>query len=165
MTQTTIRPEVPGDAGGVRDVLRAAFQGEAEAKLVDELRADQDIALALVAVDAKENVVGYVAFSRLLVGEMPCIGLAPLAVAPEYQRHGVGDALIAHGMLALKQRGEKLAFVLGDPAYYKRFGFDPQAAAAFTSEYAGRYFMACRFTADAPTSGTVHYPPAFERLG
>ena len=165
MTPTTIRPDVPGDAAGVRDVLRAAFQGEAEAKLVDELRADQDIALALVAVDAKENVVGYVAFPRLLVGEMPCIGLAPLAVAPEYQRQGVGDALIARGMLALKQRGEKLAFVLGDPAYYKRFGFDPQAAAAFTSEYAGRYFMAYRLTADAPRSGTVHYPPAFERLG
>ncbi|HET7678903.1 MAG TPA: N-acetyltransferase [Xanthobacteraceae bacterium] len=165
MSETTIRPELPGDVASVRDVLRAAFQGEAEAKLVDGLRAGDDIALSLVATDAKERVVGYVAFPRLLVDEIPCIGLAPLAVALEYQRRGVGEALITRGMLALKQRGEKLAFVLGDPAYYRRFGFDPQAAAAFISDYAGPCFMAYRFTADAPASGTVHYPPAFARLG
>lgn len=165
MSGITIRPELPGDVAGVRDVLRAAFQGEAEAKLVDELRAGDDIALSLVAVDAKDKVVGYVAFPRLLVDEIPCIGLAPLAVALGYQRGGVGEALITRGMLALKQRGEKLAFVLGDPAYYRRFGFDPQTAAAFLSVYAGPYFMAYRLTADAPTSGTVHYPPAFARLG
>jgi putative acetyltransferase len=165
VSETTIRPELPGDVAGVRNVLRTAFQGEAEAKLVDELRTGDDIALALVAIDPKASVIGYVAFPRLLVDEIPCIGLAPLGVAPEYQRRGVGEALITRGMLTLKQRGEKLAFVLGDPAYYQRFGFDPQAAAAFISDYAGPYFMAYRFTADAPTSGTVHYPPAFARLG
>ncbi len=165
MTQTTIRPEVPGDAAGVRDVLRAAFQGEAEAKLVDELRADGDIVLSLVAVDQNGGVVGYVAFPRLSVEGVPSAGLAPVAIAPEYQRGGLGQALIEQGMSMLRQRGEKLVFVLGAPAYYARFGFDPQTAAAFTSDYSGRYFMAYRFTADAPTSGTVHYPPAFGRLG
>jgi putative acetyltransferase len=64
----------------------------------------------------------------------------------------------------LKQRGEKLVFVLGDPNYYTRFGFDPQAATAFTSDYSGPYFMAYRLEG-APASGTVRYPPAFARLG
>jgi putative acetyltransferase len=162
VSQTIIREETPDDAAGVRDVLRAAFQGDVEAKLVDELRANGDIVLSLVAADPK-SVVGYVAFPRLSVAETPCVGLAPVAVAPEYQRHGVGKALIEQGMATLKQRGEKLVFVLGEPDYYTRFGFDQQAATAFTSDYSGPYFMAYRLEG-APASGAVRYPPAFARL-
>jgi putative acetyltransferase len=162
---TTIRVEVAGDAAGLRDLLRAAFEGEAEAKLVDELRVDNDIVLSLVAVDAEQTVIGYVVFHRLWVEDVPCIGLAPLAVAPDHQGRGIGSALITRSMLALKQRGAKAVFVVGDPAYYIRFGFDPQAAAPFVSDYAGPHFMLYRFTADAPTLGTVRYPPPFARLG
>ncbi len=165
MSETIIRDETPGDAGGVRDVLRAAFQGDVEAKLVDELRADGDIVLSLVAIDPKGGVIGYVAFPRLSVAEVPCIGLAPVAVAPEHQRRGIGKALIEQGMATLKQHGEKLVFVLGEPGYYTRFGFDPQAATPFASDYAGPYFMACRLAGDAPASGVVRYPPAFAKLG
>ena len=165
MSGTTIRVEAAGDAAALRDLLRAAFEGEAEAKLVDDLRVDNDIVLSLVAVDAEETVIGYVAFHRLWVEDVPCIGLAPVAVAPDHQGCGIGCALITRGMLALKQRGEKVVFVVGDPAYYIRFGFDPQAAAPFVSDYAGPHFMVYRFTADAPTLGTVRYPPPFVRLG
>jgi putative acetyltransferase len=161
--QSTIRASEPGDAAGIRDVLRAAFQGDVEAKLVDELRADGDIVLSLVVSDPKDSIIGYIAFLRLSVAETPCIGLAPLAVAPQYQRCGIGKALIEQGMVTLKQRGEKLFFVLGQPDYYTRFGFDPQAAIAFTSDYSGPYFMAYRLEG-APASGAVRYPPAFARL-
>ena len=163
MRGTVIRPEAADDAGSVRDVLRAAFQGEAEATLADELRADGDIVLSLVAVDQNDGVVGYVAFPRLSVAGVPCAALAPVAVAPEYQRRGIGQALIEQGMSMLRQRGEKLVFVLGEPAYYARFGFDPTTAAAFTSDYSGPYFMASRADG-APASGAVRYPPAFARL-
>jgi putative acetyltransferase len=163
VSQTIIREETPSDTAGVRDVLRAAFKGEVETNLVDDLRADGDIVLSLVAADPKDGVVGYVAFPRLWVAETPCIGLAPVAVAPEYQRRGIGKALIEQGMATLKQRGEKLVFVLGEPDYYTRFGFDPLAATAFTSDYSGPYFMAYRLEG-APAFGAVRYPPAFARL-
>jgi putative acetyltransferase len=159
-----IRAEAAQDADSVRHLLRAAFAGEAKATLVDELRADGDILLSLVALDQTARVVGYVAFPRLSVAGNPCAGLAPVAVAPEYQQRGIGRTLIEQGMSVLKQRGEKLVFVLGEPAYYARFGFDGKMAAAFTSDYSGPYFMACR-AEGAPTSGAVRYPSAFARLG
>jgi putative acetyltransferase len=167
LNDTIIRLEALGDQAEVATILRAAFGGEAEAKLVEELRANNDIvlSLSLVAIDENGAVIGYVAFSRLSVGGIACVGLAPVAVMPDRQGRGIGGALITRGMLALKQRGEKLAFVVGAPAYYKRFGFDPQLASAFTSEYSGPYFMAYRFAADAPSAGAVLYPPAFARLG
>ena len=62
-------------------------------------------------------------------------------------------------------RGASLVFVLGDPAYYTRFGYCPAAAAAFESTYAGPYFMALRLNEDAPKSGKVRYPAAFDGLG
>jgi putative acetyltransferase len=55
--------------------------------------------------------------------------------------------------------------VLGDPAYYARFGFDPGAAGSFQSPYPGPHFMALRLTRSAPTNGIVRYPPAFTPLG
>jgi putative acetyltransferase len=165
VSEIAIRAETPGDRDGVREVLRAAFRGETEAKLVDELHAADDIVLSLAATTAEGRVIGYVAFTRLLVAQADCIGLAPVAVTPPYQKRGIGKALIEQGISMLRQRGEKLIFVLGDPAYYTRFGFDLTAAAAFTSSYAGPYFMARPLSADAPTSGPVQYPPAFARLG
>ena len=161
-----IRPARDDDAPAIRTLLVAAFAGDAEADLVDRLRADDDLALALVAQD--DGVRGYVAFPKLTVdddGRMhDAAGLAPIAVVPGRQQQGIGGALVREGHRLCVARGASLIFVLGDPAYYTRFGYRLEAAAAFESTYAGPYFMALRLNESAPKSGKVRYPAAFDGL-
>ncbi len=163
----TLRPEQPADASGIRKLLEAAFGGTAEADLVENLRADRDLKWTRVALDPSGAILGYVAFPRLVLatrdGERDVIGLAPLAVAPAHQRRGIGSALVRAGLDGAV-RDEELVFVLGDPAYYRRFGFDPRLGADYASPYAGPHFMALRLADDAPRGGTVIYPRAFSKL-
>jgi putative acetyltransferase len=158
-----------GDAAPVRSLLLSAFAGCAEADLVDALRANGDVVLALVAAQASAGVLGYVAFARLSVATkgaiVPGAALAPLAVAADVQRRGIGSALVRDGLQLLAACGEQLVFVLGDPAYYTRFGFDVASASSFVSPYAGSHFMVRRLTQAAPTDGTICYPSAFADLG
>ena len=162
-----IRRARGGDAPAIRDILIAAFKGGAEARLVEQLRAKSDLVLALVADNGE--VRGYVAFPRLTVDDgqrvHDAVGLAPLAVAPTHQRLGIGGGLIREGHSLLVARGEPLIFVLGDPAYYVRFGYDAATAAPFTSAYSGPHFMALRLNENAPRGGKVRYPAAFADLG
>jgi putative acetyltransferase len=167
LADVTIRVEHPADVPGIRKLLESAFGGSAEANLVENLRAARDLAWAQVAQDPTGAILGYVAFPRLALvttdGGIRVLGLAPLAVAPAHQRRGIGSALVWAGLnAALKD--EDLVFVLGDPGYYGRFGFDVGLGAAYASPYAGPHFMALRFSDDAPRSGTVIYPRAFSRL-
>jgi putative acetyltransferase len=132
------------------------------------MRRDGDIVLALVAIDA-QAVVGHVAFPRLRIEnagrELAGVGLAPLAVSETHRRRGVGAALVREGLDRLRAQGETLVFVLGDPAYYTRFGFALETARPFTCVYAGSYFMALRLSDAAPGNGAVRYPAAFDDLG
>ena len=73
-------------------------------------------------------------------------------------------ALIGAGHLRLKTQGEKIVFVLGDPDYYKRFGFSHETAKAFACVYQGDHLQALRLAPDAPTAGDVIYPSAFTLL-
>jgi putative acetyltransferase len=93
------------------------------------------------------------------------LGLAPVAVRPEFQRQGVGTALIRNALKRAEEIGEELVFVVGEPGYYARFDFAAETAAPFASPYAGRFFMAKSFGASLPASGTAAYAPAFESLG
>jgi putative acetyltransferase len=162
-----IRPERDGDAPAIRQILIAAFDGPAEADLVERLRREGDLALALVAKD--DSIHGYVAFPRLKIEDgdatRHAVGLAPLAVMPERQRLGIGGALVREGHRLLVERGQSLCFVLGDPAYYTRFGYSVGGAGAFKSAYSGPHFMALRLSPDAPQGGRVIYPAAFDALG
>lgn len=163
-----VRPERAQDAVAIRAILVAAFPSAAEADLVERLRCAGDLALAFVA-DNGGRVDGYAAFVKLVVedGERihRAVGLAPVAVTPLHQRLGIGGALIreAHGFLAAK--GVSLVFVLGDPNYYTRQGYDPDLALPFECVYAGPYFMARQLNESAPKSGKVRYPAAFDQLG
>ena len=157
-----LRGEEFRDATQIRDLLNVSFPGQGEPLLVDRLRSDGDLVLSLVAEDAGV-VVGYVAFSRLLVeGETPfrAVALAPLAVYPEYQQQGIATRLIQEAHACLAAIGETLSVVLGEPGYYGRFGYSNRRVERFSSDYQSPYLMALSF-GSAPSEGRLVYPAAF----
>ena len=124
-----IRPANEDDHSGIDALLKAAFPGPEEARLVVSLRAADQDTLELVAVD-HHTTVGTIFFSPVEAKspagtEFYGIGLAPMAVIPEHQHRGIGSALIEHGLTFLTSLGVPWCVVLGDPAYYSRFGFKP----------------------------------------
>ncbi|MBW4620739.1 MAG: N-acetyltransferase [Cyanosarcina radialis HA8281-LM2] len=121
-----IRAEKPEDAIAIRQVNVAAFGRENEANLVDRLRAVEST-FSLVAVEF-DRIVGHIFFSPVaLEGQYQdplfLLGLAPLAVLPNYQRQGIGSLLVRHGLKECVRLGVQAVFVLGNPKYYRRFGF------------------------------------------
>ena len=159
-----IRDEGPADAPAVRALVEAAFGRPLEADLIDRLRADGDAAISLVADDGGE-VVGHVLFSGM-AAPFRALALAPVSVAPHRQRSGVGTRLIRAGLDRARAGGWRGVFVLGDPAYYRRFGFDPALALGFASPYAGPHLMALALGGgDLPaTGGRIDHAPAFAAL-
>ena len=151
----------------------AAFPTDAEARLVDRLRDAGALRVSLVAERAG-RVIGHVACSPVRIvavggAEHGAIGLAPMAVAPALQRTGVGGALVRAGLDACLAIGEPVVFVLGHPAYYPRFGFEPAAPRGL--RYAGGASFDPAFFvrelashASVGLTGTVHYHPAFASL-
>lgn len=159
-----IRAAAPADRTEIRSVLTSAFPSAAEADLVEQLRADGDAVIELVAEDGG-RVVGHILFSPMQA-PFRALALAPLAVAPERQRSGIGSALVTAGNALARGGGWHGVFVLGDPAYYGRFGYSLTAAAQFDCRYSGPHFMLLPLADPLPAeSGKVRYAPAFEALG
>jgi putative acetyltransferase len=159
------------DQSAVRAVHNAAFGGAAdtaEARLVDDLRADGDVipALSIIAV-LDYDVVGHVICSRASIADRPSIGLGPLGVIPAYQRRGVGQALLHAVLAAADALDEPAVALLGDPAYYSRFGFVPGATRGILPPVPewGRHFQVRLLNAwDDSLHGTFRYAQAFDRL-
>ncbi|MCX4745136.1 N-acetyltransferase [Kitasatospora sp. NBC_01287] len=162
-----VRVEEPGDAPAIRRVHMAAFPGPEEADLVDALRRDPAWlpALSLVAVDEGGLVVAHALLTRLRIGDGQGLALAPVAVAPEWQRRGVGKRVVRAALEAAEQAGERLVVVLGDPGYYGRFGFTPAAEYGVSGPYEvpDEVFQVLALPAydDAPR-GHCAYPEPFE---
>ena len=158
-----IRGEEITHRAAIRRIHLEAFSSAAEADLVDALRAEKSAALSLVAV-VEYGIVGHVMFSRMR-SPRETLGLAPVAVLREYRRRGVAAALIREGLALSKASGWKSVFVLGDPAYYERFGFERRLAEGFNSKYAGPHLMALHFQPQSCVrSGALEYAEAFESL-
>jgi putative acetyltransferase len=136
----TIREEEDRDIGAIRNINEVAFNGSAEANVVDKLRQICDDCLSLVAVES-DKVVGHIMFSPATVENNDSIirgmGLAPLAVVSSHQRKGVGTALIEHGLAMLRETGCPFVIVLGHPDYYLRFGFVPASRYNLESQWEG----------------------------
>jgi putative acetyltransferase len=175
-----IRREHPRDHDAVRAVHLAAFTRDpvsgavrppedvVEARLVDELREDAGFLphLSLVA-ELDDVVTGHVILTRgwLEPARAPVLGLGPLGVRPEAQRSGVGTALV-HSVLAVAEAaGETLVALLGEPAYYRRFGFRAAEELGIGAPEPrwGRHFQARRL-AGPRTGGTFRYADSFQRL-
>lgn len=165
-SDATVREARPEDGPAIHEVHRAAFPTEGEAMLVDRLRADGDALASIVAV-VDGTIVGHVLFSRMGIvsaaGEIPAVALAPVAVRPDRQCRGLGAALIEEGLKLAVDRGERIVLVLGDPTYYRRFGFTAEAAASIESPWPGPHFMALALTPGAldDVAGRVRYARAF----
>jgi putative acetyltransferase len=159
-----LRTEQPTDVPAIRAVLEAAFGQPGEAKLVEALREAGRLMVSLVAEQAG-GVVGHVAFSRVKVADCESgVGLAPLAVLPAWQRRGIGAALVREGLAACRQCGAGFVVVLGDPAYYGRFGFEAAANFGLSDEYGGGpAFQVLELVAGSipKTGGLVRYAPEF----
>jgi putative acetyltransferase len=150
-----IRPEVERDFEEIDAVVRAAFGKQDEVDVVHRIRElDTYVAeLALVAVENGE-ITGHVMFSYATVGERPVLQLAPLAVRPDRQRTGVGDALTRKGLELADARGEPLVLVLGVPEYYPRFGFESARALGiepYIADLPDEVWMAKRLSAYDPS--------------
>jgi putative acetyltransferase len=159
-----IRDETPADIDVIRAIVTAAFPGPAEAWLVDRLREMGDLTYSLVAVEG-DDVVGHIAFSPM-TAPFRALGLGPIAVRPDRQRTGIGRRLIETGLNWASDAGWQGVFLLGNPAFYERFGFSVTMAAGFTTPYAGPHWMVRPLGSDAlpALTGRVEYAPAFAEL-
>jgi putative acetyltransferase len=171
-----IRACDPGDHDGIDALLKSAFPTPAEARLVTALRAADADTLELVA-DDHGRIAGAVMFSPVTAiaangSQAYGAGLGPVAVIPEHQRRGIGTALIEAGLDYLRQLGAPWCVVLGDPAYYGRFGFKPASGQDWSwagdpdGEHAGAFQWLSLSGKQPGTAGPcrVHYHPAFDTV-
>ena len=158
-----IRNEEEKDIQQVREIVRSTFPTEAESKLVDALRESGKAVISLVAVN-NEEVLGHILFSPVSTtppGEAKGIGLAPVAVKPEYQSRGIGSQLIREGLRLCKQQHYDYCVVLGSPEYYGRFGFEKASGFDLQNEYGVEDEFMVIFFSESRARGLIKYELEF----
>lgn len=165
-----IRRETAADYEAIEAIVTAAFGRQDESRLIEALRLapEYDPELSLVAIE-DEQVVGHVLLTAITIDTdrvpFPTLALAPVAVAPERQRQGVGTALIREALKRAKVKGHKVVIVLGHPEYYPRFGFVPASQFGIRARFdvPEEAFMALELKPGAleGRAGAVRYPPPF----
>jgi len=163
---TRIRVALDSDRYGIAGLVETAFGRPDEARLVEALAADGDVVVELVA-ERDATIVGHVLFSPLIIEtsnrSSSAVALAPLSVAPAFQRQGIGAALVEDAHRRLRLAGETFSVVLGDPDYYGRFGYAHDLASGFESEWQCEALQALAW-GDAPAKGKLVYASAFSAI-
>jgi len=161
-----VRSEAPSDWQAITEVTTAAFLGAEhsggnEAEIIVALRAAGHLAISLVATEDDGNIVGHIGFSPVLINgrDAGWFGLAPVSVSPDQQGHGIGKKLVEAGLAILAAQGAAGCVVLGNPAFYSRFGFvaDP---ALWLDGVPPEYFQVLPF-GELSFNGKVDFHPAF----
>ena len=163
-----IRNETAADVEAIFNVTKAAFENhpisrQTEQFIVNALRAANALTISLVA-EVDGNVVGHIAFSPVTISDSSCdwYGLGPISVLPEYQKQGIGKALMQKGLSLLKALGAKGCALAGDPNYYERFGFKslPELSHEGVPQ---EYFLALAF-AKNKAHGVVTFHKSFSAV-
>jgi len=166
--QIEVREECAGDERGIRDLHAAAFGQLDEGAIVDRVRGSGGALVSLVA-SSNGAIVGHVLISSVRIegeGAAPPVGgLGPISVDPDMQGRSVGSTLMRAALARAPRHGWKALFLLGDPAYCVRFGFEPAPARGFHYE-SERYDAAFQLLELEPGAltgcrGWVRYHPAF----
>lgn len=162
----TISKERPQDIEAISRLTEAAFRNEeysshTEHFIVNALRRTGQLSISLVAAEHDE-ILGHVAISPVSIssGVTGWYGLGPISVRPDRQGKGIGSALMRAALQQLRQQGVAGCVVLGDPAYYGRFGFKAHPGLELP-DVPPEYFQALSFTGELPV-GVVKYAAAFD---
>jgi putative acetyltransferase len=164
-----IRRETDADIGAISDVTVSAFKtleisNHTEQFIIAALRATKALTVSLVA-DMDGRVVGHIAFSPVTIsdGTRNWYGLGPVSVLPEYQRQGIGKALIKEGLSRLKGVSARGCCLVGHPDYYKKFGFKNMPGLVHEG-VPPEVFLALSFDGHTP-QGTVTFHQGFKADG
>jgi putative acetyltransferase len=164
-TVLNIRPETVHDFEAIRAIHKAAFahhpfSHQTEHLIVDALRTDGALAVSLVA-EVNKNVVGHIAASLITIGgrQLPWYILGPLGILPAMQRQGIGKQLVENCLKHLRAIGAEGCVLVGDPAYYNRFGFRHHSELYLTG-ISEEFFLCLPMTDDIP-HGIIKYHAAF----
>ena len=164
-----IRPETAADAEAIEAITIAAFltaphADHTEHFIVRALREAGALTVSLVA-ELDGRVTGHVAISPVAVsdGANGWFGLGPISVSPDQQGRGIGSCLIRAALRQLKERGAAGCVLVGDPAYYGRFGFRQEGSLVLPGVPA-EYFQALSLGGRIP-QGSVTYHAAFSATG
>lgn len=157
-----IRAEQQRDQAQVKQLLRESYPTDSEATLVEDLRLGGDVVYSLVAIE-NEEVIGHVMLSAM-AAPVDTLALGPVTASMRVRGQGIAAKLIRAGLE--KAHDWNGVFVLGDPTFYKRFGFDVEAAQAYDCIYGGPYFMYLPLKETGPVKGKprAQYPEAFAAL-
>jgi putative acetyltransferase len=164
-----IRAEIPADGPAIRAIHLLAFPTPQEADLVENLRYNGAATLSLVA-EYQGAIVGHVLFSPVQLGEGDAaaegLGLAPVGVLPHRQTQGIGSKLIASALQKLQADQCPFVVVLGDPAFYMRFGFRPAREFDVHCKWdaLADAFMLLPFDRSRVVPGLVRYRKEFDAL-
>jgi len=163
---TRIRPETPSDEEAIEEVTRRAFLShpyshQTEQFIIRALRADHALSVSLVAEGAG-RVVGHIALSPVSIsdGAAGWYGLGPISVEPERQGRGIGRALMERGLVELRRIGANGCVLVGDPAFYSRFGFASNPALVLEG-VPPEFFLALPL-GTASAQGNVRFHAAFQ---
>ena len=166
-----IRSRNPSDYQAIAELNRQVFGRDNEAQLVESIRhSDRYIPELELVAELNHAIVGHILFSYIdLVGQenLQVLGLAPMAVQPEFQRRGIGSALVQVGLEAASSLGESMVIVLGHPQFYSRFGFEPSVSYGIESPFPvpEEVFMVLPLNNyQEQYTGKVVYPPAFNKV-
>lgn len=164
-----IRDENGADFGAISDVTAAAFQtmeisNHTEQFIIEELRAAQALTVSLVA-EINGRIVGHIAFSPVTMsdGTRDWYGLGPVSVHPDFQKQGIGKALVRSGLSRLKDLDARGCCLVGHPQYYKQFGFRNVEELVFEGVPAEVFFV-LSFDGTIP-QGQVVFHEAFNADG
>ena len=164
-----IRNETDADIDAITEVTIAAFEtleisNHTEQFIIEALRAVQALTVSLVA-ELDGRIIGHIAFSPVAVsdGTQDWYGLGPVSVSPEYQRQGVGKALVQEGLSRLKNMNATGCCVVGHPDYYRKFGFK-NAPGLVLDGVPPEVFFALSFNGHIP-EGRVDFHDGFTANG